>query len=350
MALCRAIKEGKTLDEIKRIVSASSTVSVVVNEKTKTGNWRKVKGRNMEKPWGANTPLHYAAKRGDPAIVEFLLAAGAKAEKRNAQGKTSLMKCRTSLRCAELLVNAGANVNAISFPWKGGSYEADLFGNLERNEAGSTGVSPLYEIVGKGSGEELGALVDFLLRRGASPNFSVIREWEVHYVTTDEIQQTTHTPFSEAIERGVPIRIIRSMLEQGATDVKRNKFNRHDFKPLLFHAADINVVELLLDFGFDPNVQTTVPRYGYGGYQQISILQDVDDKNSKRTDSCHKIAKLLISRGAKLDFVAKSPYVMKKRVQKLANDITSKASAAAVAAAAASSSPCRLCGQKRPRN
>lgn len=326
--LCNAILDGKNLDEIKSIVSASAAS---VNEKTLSGVTRKISKVTNDFPFGGNTPLHYAAKRGDPEIVEFLLASGAKVDKRNASGKTPLMKCFTSVRCAELLVNAGADVNAVNY---------DNYVGYGKNSIGH--VSPLFQIISKGKGEEFGALVNFLLRRGALVNFAV----KISRCFGEIIE----TPLSVAIELGRPIQIIRALLEHGAND-----FSKTDpAKPLLFHTRDINVIELLLDFGHNPNVCNS---HGH------SILEVVDcgffttemgnecsccyRKSLERYPSDHKIAKLLISRGAKFDgFKAKSPYVAKKQAQKLSE----KYNAAAAAASSSSSSSCRLCGQKRLRD
>ena len=62
-----------------------------------------------------NTPLTYATARGDPAIVNALLRAGADPNHANETGWTALMAAVTkdNASCAIVLIKAGANLEAV---------------------------------------------------------------------------------------------------------------------------------------------------------------------------------------------------------------------------------------------
>jgi len=75
------------------------------------------KGANVDAQDSAgNAALHFAAKRGGPQLVDFLLSKGASVDAQNLQGDTPLhLACVASAskisggQCVKLLLDAGAN-------------------------------------------------------------------------------------------------------------------------------------------------------------------------------------------------------------------------------------------------
>jgi ankyrin repeat protein len=94
------------------------------------------------------TPLHYAAKRGDRADVERLLAEGSDPNAQDDNRWTALHFAiqAVSVPCTEVLATAGADVDV-----------RDAYGN-----------TPLWKAVMGSRGD--GTLINLLRRAGADPN------------------------------------------------------------------------------------------------------------------------------------------------------------------------------------
>lgn len=99
---------------------------------------------------GGDFPIHFCADAEQPAMMAFLLAAGADPNAVNHFGQTPLMRAAGAgaLSVAKLLIAAGARVNA-------------------RDSRGET---PLMSVCEREGSDSTQRLVEFLLEKGANPN------------------------------------------------------------------------------------------------------------------------------------------------------------------------------------
>jgi ankyrin repeat protein len=192
---------------------------------------------------GGSTPLMYAALYGDADCVRRLLADGADPNIKNESGATALMWATDSLEKTQLLIEHGADVNAVS-----------EFGRTPLLiAAGRSGSSPVVKL---------------LLDHGANPS--------AHSVTLNGVM----TPLAEATFVGDDA-VVKMLLDRGA-DLKAAGINPLAFAimarcskgvDLLIGAADQDnlnqqviydvpplgdalALKLLLDHGADVNVKT----------------------------------------------------------------------------------------------
>jgi ankyrin repeat protein len=132
---------------------------------------------NLKGP-GGSTPLMYAALYGDADCIRRLLAAGADPNVKNESGATALMWATDSLEKTQLLIEHGANVNAVS----------------------DFGRTPLLIATGRSGSSPV---VKLLLDHGANPS--------AHSVTLAGVM----TPLAEAAFVGDDA-VVRMLLDRGA--------------------------------------------------------------------------------------------------------------------------------------
>lgn len=132
-----------------------------------------------------NTPLHYAAKRGQNGILEFLISKGVAVNVKNLSNATPLHEAVRNghLEAARLLLNANADPNS-----------CDANGN-----------TPLHVVMPEAS---RGALIDELLKHGANVN------------AQDDYGEA---PIHIAARIGMSEEIIRKLVAAGADPNQRNK-------------------------------------------------------------------------------------------------------------------------------
>jgi ankyrin repeat protein len=188
------------------------------------GGWPE---RGMRPPVpGAKTPLLYATRRGDRAVTELLVDAGADLELADADGVTPLLNAilnastvvarsapggREHLAVARYLVERGANVAAED--WYG---ETPLWAAVDVRNLDVNGPQ-------RDNGMDRVAALDLivqLLARGADPD-ARIREYppERRFIATlgslSWVDFTGQTPFLRAALAG-DLRVMRLLLEHGA--------------------------------------------------------------------------------------------------------------------------------------
>jgi ankyrin repeat protein len=188
------------------------------------GGWPE---RGMRAPVpGAKTPLLYATRRGDLAVTQLLVEAGAELERADADGVTPLLSAilNTSvtaareapgplqhLAVARYLVERGANVNAADWYGETPLWAAVDVRNLDVNgPQRDNGVDRAAAL----------ALIDLLLARGADPNART-REYppERRFLTPlgslAWVDFTGQTPFLRAALAG-DVTVMRRLLAHGA--------------------------------------------------------------------------------------------------------------------------------------
>ena len=194
------------------------------------GGWPE---RGMRPPVpGAKTPLLYAARRGDLAVTQLLVEAGADLELADADGVTPLLTAilnasiavargaageHEHLAVARYLVERGANVNAAD--WYG---ETPLWAAVDVRNLDVNGPQ-------RDNGIDRAAaleLIAVLLARGADPNART-REYppERRFITPlgslSWVDFTGQTPFLRAALAG-DVTVMRLLLEHGADPAHRD--------------------------------------------------------------------------------------------------------------------------------
>jgi ankyrin repeat protein len=174
---------------------------------------------------GAKTPLLYATRRGDLAVTQLLVDAGAEIERADADGVTPLLSAilnasvaaargapsRTEhLAVARHLVERGANVNSVDWYGETPLWAAVDVRNLELGRDGND----------RNVRDEALALLDRLLKAGANPNartreYPHERRFLVAIGSAAWVDLTGQTPFLRAAAAG-DVEVMRLLLAHGA--------------------------------------------------------------------------------------------------------------------------------------
>jgi ankyrin repeat protein len=240
------------------------------------------------------TALFGAAHRGDISLADELLNRGANVAARDRLGKTPLIVATISLQeeMVRFLLDRGAPINATTDTDKS-ALSLAVMGNRDSlvRLLLEHGASLTQKQSGFSGSDSL--LSDALFRL----EFSKDSDWTVVHTLLDagdDVNRPGFTgkwPLAWAIELGAPVEIIRLLMEKGANinpEPEPGMFrSERPITPLMAaaEAGRLDMVELLLDAGADPN----------GGDHPISALKRAEQNGHA------EIADRLRARGADED-------------------------------------------------
>jgi len=183
---------------------------------------RIVSGEDINKPTSFGvTPLHLAARWGEPSSVELLINNGANAFALDQFGQTTLFHA----------VDGGPIENIRIFLSEG----------VDVNKADKFGVSPLHKAVSLGNSEAIkGANVGLLIFSGAHLNSQLIG--------------TGDTPLHWAANSYYPMQTLKPLLEAGA-DLNTLNYNGESALHTAAISGSGSAIELLLAHGADVSLR-----------------------------------------------------------------------------------------------
>ncbi len=259
------------LDLVKRLIKAGADV-------------------NARNDYGS-TPMQEAAIRGDAEILGALLKAGASANTANDEGETVLMTvARTGkVEAARVLIKAGADVNAVE-SWRG--------------------QTALMWASSQGQPE----MVRLLLESGANPNvLSALRNWA--RTTTAEPRPQWRPPGAfTALQLAAREGCAGCAHELARGGAELDTTSPEGITALLFAIlnARFDTAKVLIEAGADVNIADKwgrAPLYSAIDYNTTPRGGRPDRPSSDVTTPL-EIAKMLLDRGAEIDFQLKAfpPY------------------------------------------
>lgn len=302
----------------------------------------------------SNTPLHAAADSGHDAIVTYLISQGADVKKKGWGGSTVLYEAAASCTAAtiRLILDQGADANAKCLGGKTALHQATtsrekidiamllIESGADVNAKDEDGMTVLHEALECGNEE----LVPILIAHGAdvtAKDNSGRGAW--FYATEGTFKKTVFELLSEkgakhdepdkagimplhlAVERDNGA-LIRYLLENGA-DVRATANNGAHILHFLYSGDEVDIVELLISKGADPNAK--IPKSGIsvlgllfghcaGEIDMVkTLVENGADVNATTTDGLtvlHRAAenasaevlRYLIDRGARVDAKSKA--------------------------------------------
>jgi ankyrin repeat protein len=228
-------------------------------------------------PFGAATPLQYAAERGNRRMASLLIEAGARVNEKGPTGRTALHCANRQLDVIALLLDKGADVNARDVDGTSPLDEAAWYGSLDTvalllahgarlNEPEpKTGATPMNEAAYKGQTK----LVHYLLqfnpdlqiadKKGYRPLDNAIRmgKEDCALLLLAAEPKSIDTPefLARALDAAVArdeSRLVESLLEHGASVNALLPSGSTPLDAAAFSGA-VNVVNVLLLHKADPN-------------------------------------------------------------------------------------------------
>lgn len=264
--------------------------------------------RGMRYPiTGMKTPLLFATREGNLALVRLLVEAGADIEKADANGITPLINAILNysvvsvkrapqsehFKIAHYLIEAGANVNAQDWYGQTPLWVAVDMRNLEMRVTDTT------NFVDR---EEAYALIEALLAQGADPNprikeFPPERRFIAGTGFNGWVDMTGQTPFLRAAIAG-DLKVLRALLDHGADP---NLTTLDGTSPLMVAAGVSWAVAETFDEGPDALLETVKLTHSLGN--------DINGVNSMGVRAIHgaanrgsnAIIEYLAANGAQLD-------------------------------------------------
>ncbi|KAJ8129332.1 hypothetical protein O1611_g4300 [Lasiodiplodia mahajangana] len=267
-------------------------------------------GVDINSRTGTESPLHYAASGGYADIVSYLFTQGAEANTRDEAKRTPLHLGIFYPKVVELLLQNGANPDAVDLDNEGPLHLASS--NLVREDAE--------------------ACVRMLLDKGADVNIQndsaatplhcavfhdrvgVVKALLKKDVNLEMLNRTGQTPFHDAVVRN-HLQTAKLLLEKGSNI---NKTNYRGMTPL-YQAAQRGLTEMvsfLLDNGADHSIATTggwtplgtAAKYGRLEATQLLLEKgaDIHHKSNNKTTALHsasrrgtiRIVEILLNHGA----------------------------------------------------
>jgi len=217
------------------------------------------------------TPIIGAAAKGQTEVVQVLLDYGVNPNSANANGSGALGAAVAfgHAKCAELLINAGADVNAKTtkfFVWRGinvyvganpltsASFNGHLTAvkvllknNADPNIENEKGTTPLFAAAAMNHTEICKELID----AGANVNAQIKED----YIYKENNTLTGNTPLSGPCYFG-HYNVVKLLLDKGADPNLKNKVG---LTPIFGAASKghVKICKLLIEKGADVNVKTT---------------------------------------------------------------------------------------------